>query len=64
MASPNNRGDGALRRHLTPSSKTFSASNGLHLVELMVKGAQGNLQTSQTIAKAISYFPQADGKDL
>lgn len=64
MASPNNRGDAAPTRHLTPSSKTFSASNGLHLVELMVEGAQGKLRTSQTTAKAIGHFPQADGKDL
>lgn len=62
MESTNNKEDNVPTRHLMPPCKTFSAKNGLHLVELLAKGPHEKPQASQAITKGIGYSPQSAGK--
>lgn len=43
------------------SSETSSIRNGLHLVELLAKGAPWKLQITQAIVRIIGCSPDTDG---
>ena len=62
MELPYKEGDSAPTGHHTLPSETQNTRSGLHLVESLAERAPWNPQTSQAIAKALSYSPQPDGK--
>ena len=64
MESPNNGGDKAPARHLSPPNETSNTDNWLHLIGFWPKGTHGNPQTTQVIAKAIGCSPQTEYKYL
>ena len=60
MEPPYNGVNIAQTRHHIPPSKTFSARNELHLVELMAKGTHVNLKIFLAFAMATICSPQTD----
>lgn len=57
MDSPKNGGEKTPTGHLSLPNETSSAKNGIHLVELLVKGAPWKAGTTQEIAKAPGGSP-------
>jgi hypothetical protein len=52
------QGDKVPTRLFSPSSETFSARKGLHLIELLAKDAPWSLQAAQAIFNAVGYSLQ------
>ena len=71
MKSPNNRGDRTPNGHFLSPSEASNIRNGLHLTELLAKGAPWEApppkikqNKPQVIAKAPESSSQPDGKSL
>lgn len=51
-------------RHFLPPNAVSGARNELHVIEILAKGAYGNPQMTQVVAKAVSCSPQIGDKAL
>lgn len=53
MKLPNNKGDRGTTEHFLSPKEASSTRNALRLIEFFAKVVQGNLQTTQPIARAL-----------